>query len=156
MKALGYFAAGTLAVGAVVGAGSDHRNQRQNNGSCPRPHWWVHRLSVRLLRSRPLPPRVVCRGIADVIRSQGDYNLSSSAAAVNLTMAQQQAIENQKKWVQTYFQIRDINRQTFDAEQNAAAAVRRIGSATRRPASRNASVPANWTRPPAKSTGRYS
>ena len=52
-----------------------------------------------------------------MIRAEGDYNLSSSAAAVNLSMARQQEIENQKKWTQTYFEIRDINRQVFDTEQ---------------------------------------
>jgi hypothetical protein len=57
------------------------------------------------------------RGIADVIRSAGDYNLSTSAAAVNFSQARQQEIENQKKWTQAYFDIRNINRQAFDAEQ---------------------------------------
>jgi hypothetical protein len=57
------------------------------------------------------------RGMADVIRSQGDYNLNTSAAAVNLSQARQQEIDNQKKWTQTYFDIRDINRQVFDSEQ---------------------------------------
>lgn len=59
----------------------------------------------------------VARGIADVIRAQGDYNLNTSAAAVNLSLARQQEIENRKKNVQTYFEIRDINRQVFYADQ---------------------------------------
>jgi hypothetical protein len=57
------------------------------------------------------------RGMADVIRSRGDFNLSSSAAAVNLSEARQREIENQKLWTKTYFEIRDINREAFDAEQ---------------------------------------
>jgi hypothetical protein len=57
------------------------------------------------------------RGLADVIRSQGDYNLSTSAAAINLSLARQQEIQNGKTWVKTYFDIRDINRTIFEAEQ---------------------------------------
>ena len=57
------------------------------------------------------------RGIAAVIRSQGDYNLSSSAGALDLSEARRREIENQKLWTKTYFEIRDINRQAFEAEQ---------------------------------------
>ncbi len=57
------------------------------------------------------------RGMADVIRSRGDYNLSSSSAAINLSEARQKEIENAKLWTKTYFEIRDINRQVFNTEQ---------------------------------------
>ncbi len=57
------------------------------------------------------------RGIADVIRSRGDFNASTSTAAVNFTEARKRAIENAKFYVQTYFEVRDINKQQFDAEQ---------------------------------------
>ncbi len=49
------------------------------------------------------------RGMADVIRSQGQYNLMNSQAAVNMTQAQRQAIENQKLWTDTYFRMRETN-----------------------------------------------
>ncbi len=56
------------------------------------------------------------RGMADVIRSQGQYNLKTSEAAINLGKAQKQKIENKEQWTSTYFQMRDINRQHRDAE----------------------------------------
>jgi hypothetical protein len=56
------------------------------------------------------------RGLGDVIRSEGIYNLYSSAAAINLTEADRQDIENQKQWTQAYFDIRNINKQQFDAD----------------------------------------
>jgi len=56
------------------------------------------------------------RGLGAVIRAQGEYNLNTSAALLNLTQARQQEIENQKHWTQTYFEIRDINRQAFEAD----------------------------------------
>jgi hypothetical protein len=57
------------------------------------------------------------RGIADVIRAKGDYNLSTSAAAVNFSQARQQEIENQRKWEQAYFDLHNLNRQMFESEQ---------------------------------------
>jgi hypothetical protein len=57
------------------------------------------------------------RGLAEVIRSAGEYNLNSSAAAVNLSVARQQEIENHRRAVHTYFDLRDLNRQIFVAEQ---------------------------------------
>ena len=56
------------------------------------------------------------RGLGDVIRSVGDYNLSTSEAAVNFSEARRRQIENNKLWVQTYFEMRDINRQAMVAE----------------------------------------
>ena len=57
------------------------------------------------------------RGIADVVRSQGLYNLNSSVAAINLSEARRREIENAKRWVETYFEIREINKRVFRAEQ---------------------------------------
>ena len=56
------------------------------------------------------------RGIGDVIRAEGEYNLATSAAAVNFSEARRRQIENQKLWTQTYFEIREYNRQQRDAE----------------------------------------
>jgi hypothetical protein len=56
------------------------------------------------------------RGLADVIRAQGDYNLASSAAAVNLTEARRRQIEVDRLWTQTYFEMRELNRQQREAE----------------------------------------
>jgi hypothetical protein len=57
------------------------------------------------------------RGMASVISAQGDYNLSTSAAAINLTQAQRNYIENRQQATHAYFEMQDTNR--------AAAAARR-------------------------------
>jgi hypothetical protein len=56
------------------------------------------------------------RGLGDVVRSIGDANLSNSAAALNLSEFQLRAIENRKQSIQTYFAMRDFNRQQREAE----------------------------------------
>jgi hypothetical protein len=56
------------------------------------------------------------QGLASVVRAQGDYNLATSAAAVNITTAARQNIQNQKDWVEAYFAIRAFNRQAREAE----------------------------------------
>jgi hypothetical protein len=62
------------------------------------------------------PPGSYLQGLASVVRAQGDYNLSTSAAAVNLTTAAHQAIQNDKDFVEAYFAIRAFNRQAREAE----------------------------------------
>jgi hypothetical protein len=57
------------------------------------------------------------RGMADAIRSAGQYNLLSSQAAINMTQAQRQAVENQQKWTETYFRMREINEQYREKER---------------------------------------
>jgi hypothetical protein len=49
-------------------------------------------------------------GMANVISAAGDYNLATSAAAVNLTEAQRNDIQNRQMNTQAYFDIRAINR----------------------------------------------
>jgi hypothetical protein len=56
------------------------------------------------------------QGLASVVRAQGDYNLSTSAAAVNWTTAYRQSIQNEKDYVEAYFAIRALNRQAREAE----------------------------------------
>jgi hypothetical protein len=62
------------------------------------------------------PLEGIAHGLGDVIRSIGDANLSNSAAAVNFSEARRREIENQKQWTETYFAMRDFNRQQRDAE----------------------------------------
>jgi hypothetical protein len=62
------------------------------------------------------PPGSYLQGLASVVRAQGDYNLSTSAAAVNLTTAAKQGIQNEKDFVEAYFAIRAFNRQAREAE----------------------------------------
>ena len=57
------------------------------------------------------------RGVASVARSAGEYNLQSSQAAINMTEAQKNQIENRDQWTNTYFQMRETNRQARAAER---------------------------------------
>jgi hypothetical protein len=53
----------------------------------------------------------VQRGYADVVRAMGDYNYNTSLAAINAQQAYGYALENRKRAVQAYFELREINRQ---------------------------------------------
>ena len=50
-------------------------------------------------------------GMASVISAQGQRNLSNSAAAVNMTQAEKQRIQNYDASVNSYFQMREVNRE---------------------------------------------
>ncbi len=56
------------------------------------------------------------RGLGDMINAFGQYNLATSAAVVNLSEARRSEISNDKLWTQTYFEMRDVNRQNREAE----------------------------------------
>ena len=60
------------------------------------------------------------RGMADVARSQGMKNLANSQAAINMTEAQSREIDNRDQWTNTYFQMRDANRNYRAAERGPA------------------------------------
>lgn len=55
------------------------------------------------------------RGMADVIRSQGQYNLDTSAAAINMQEVLRKDIENRGKWTDTYFEMRRVNKAYHDS-----------------------------------------
>ncbi|NUQ61941.1 MAG: hypothetical protein HUU20_05610 [Pirellulales bacterium] len=57
------------------------------------------------------------RGMADVAQAAGQYNLMTSQAAINMTQAQRNAIENRDQWTNTYFQMRQANKQYRTAER---------------------------------------
>ena len=42
------------------------------------------------------------RGMGDLVRSQGQANLSNSAAAINYSVARKNEIENRNQWTHTY------------------------------------------------------
>ncbi|MGW8257185.1 MAG: hypothetical protein ACWGMZ_06855 [Thermoguttaceae bacterium] len=63
------------------------------------------------------PGESYARGLSDVIRSRGAYNVMSSQAAINATAAQKQEIENREQWTKTYFQMRHENREARIAER---------------------------------------
>jgi hypothetical protein len=49
-------------------------------------------------------------GMGQAIRAEGQYNLMSSEAAINLEEAQKRDIENRALWTNTYFEMRRINK----------------------------------------------
>ncbi len=49
-------------------------------------------------------------GMASVISAKGNYNLSTSAAAVNMTQAQKNEIQNHQLYTNTYFDMRATNK----------------------------------------------
>ncbi len=55
-------------------------------------------------------------GMANAISAMGNYNLSTSAAAVNMTQARRNSIENSAYYTDTYFQMRAANRAYRAAE----------------------------------------
>ena len=56
-------------------------------------------------------------GMASVISAKGNYNLSTSAAAVNMTQAQKQEIQNHQQYTNTYFEMRATNKAARKAEE---------------------------------------
>lgn len=50
------------------------------------------------------------RGMSDMARSAGERNLSNSQAAINMTQAQSNHIQNREQWTHTYFEMRAANR----------------------------------------------
>ncbi len=59
------------------------------------------------------------RGLADLVRSQGAFNLLSSEAAVNMTEARRRQIENFEEATETYFAMRRLNREYRAAERGS-------------------------------------
>ena len=57
------------------------------------------------------------RGAGDLIRSGSVANLNNSEAAINMTEAAKRGMENRQQWTDTYFQMRDANRQYRAAER---------------------------------------
>jgi len=56
-------------------------------------------------------------GMANAISAKGSYNLSTSAAAVNMTQAQKNEIENHQLYTNTYFDMRATNKAARAAEE---------------------------------------
>jgi hypothetical protein len=51
------------------------------------------------------------RGLASIIRAEGQYNLNTSAAAINFQQAERLALANSTDYIKTYFQVRSLNDQ---------------------------------------------
>ena len=56
-------------------------------------------------------------GMSNVISAKGSYNLSTSAAAVNMTQAQSQEIKNHQQYTDAYFDMRATNKAARSAEE---------------------------------------
>ena len=67
------------------------------------------------------PGEGYARGMADVVRSQGEANLNNSAAAINYSVARSNQIENRMAWTSTYFEMRAENRRARAAERRPRA-----------------------------------
>lgn len=70
-------------------------------------------------------------GMASVISAKGDYNLSTSAAAVNMTQAQKNEIQNRQLWTNTYFEMRQTNRAARAAEAGPPPTMEQIARMAR-------------------------
>jgi len=57
------------------------------------------------------------QGMASVVNARGNYNLSTSAAAINMTQAQKQEIQNWSSFTNTYFDLRATNRRARTEER---------------------------------------
>ena len=86
--------------------------------------WWGHSGAATAAGS-------ALNGMASVISAKGDYNLATSAAAVNLTQAQRNAIENRQQWTNTYFEMREVNRQSRAAERGPTPTMEQLARIAR-------------------------
>jgi hypothetical protein len=75
-------------------------------------------------------------GMANVISAKGNYNLSTSAAAVNMTQAQKNEIQNAQLYTDTYFQMRATNRAARKAEAGPPPTMEEIARIAREGAPR--------------------
>jgi hypothetical protein len=55
------------------------------------------------------------RGLGDMISAQGDYNLSTSKAAINMEEAAKRDIDNRLHWTNTYFEMKKTNQAYQDS-----------------------------------------
>ena len=62
------------------------------------------------------PAESYARGLGDMARSAGQYNVATSEAAINMTEAARRNMENRDQWTQTYFEMRKANRAYRAAE----------------------------------------
>ncbi len=56
-------------------------------------------------------------GMANAISAKGNYNLSTSAAAINMTQAQSNEMQNHMQYENTYFQMQQTNKAYQEAQR---------------------------------------
>ncbi len=65
-------------------------------------------------------------GMARLARGAGEYNLLTSEAAINMTEAQRNYIQNRDQWTNTYFQMREANRLYRARERGPRASMEQL------------------------------
>jgi hypothetical protein len=65
-------------------------------------------------------------GMANMMNAAGQRNLANSAAAVNMTQAQKNEIENRQQWTNTYFEMRRVNQQQAAAARGPAPTMEQL------------------------------
>ena len=70
-------------------------------------------------------------GMASVISAKGDYNLSTSAAAINMTQAQKNEIQNRQLYTNTYFEMRATNKAAREKEAGPPPTMEQIARMAR-------------------------
>ena len=68
----------------------------------------------------------VLRGGADLLRGIGDMNYSNSLAMINGQEARRRSIENHKQYVETFFEVRKINREARAQTQKPRVTVEEL------------------------------
>ncbi len=63
------------------------------------------------------PEGAALQGMSQVISAAGQYNLATSAAAVNMTQAESNQLRNNVQGVQTFWQMREIGRAEREKER---------------------------------------
>ena len=57
------------------------------------------------------------QGMASVVQAQGNYNLLTSQASINMKESDRLQMENDLQWTDTYFEMRQLNKSYRDAER---------------------------------------
>jgi hypothetical protein len=74
------------------------------------------------------------QGMASCVQAAGNYNLSTSAAAINMTVAERNQIQNSQEFTNTYFEKQRVNRAAQAAQRQppmSAEAMARWSQASR-------------------------
>ena len=72
---------------------------------------------VGAMAAAQTPQGAALQGMSQVISAAGEYNLATSAAAINMTEAESNEMQNGVQGVQTFWQMRDIGRAEREKER---------------------------------------
>jgi hypothetical protein len=105
-------------VAACAAAGSEQTNSRSYQPAVPPPSTnvyggggWSGNSGGGTVAGSAL------NGMSQVISAAGEYNLSTSAAAINMTQAESNAMQNQVQAVNTFWEMRNIGKAQRAAER---------------------------------------